>query len=282
MRRLTLLAAFLLAVASARAGDLQILFPLYSYPNWYQPASYIWDDVAAAASTVPITAIINPNNGPDGGAPNSDYVHGMGDLAAGGVTMIGYVYTSYGNTTLRPLADIKTDIDLYDQFYTGVSGIFLDEVSSDSADVAYYQAIYDYIQAKPNLTKVFANPGTNTDEGYISGPAADTTVIFENTSGWSGYVPDSYVVNYSNQKFAGLFLNIPTVAGMEAAVDLAVERNIGYVFATNDTTPNPFNSLPSYWADEVAYVASVPEPSALAFCAVGALLALRRGRSALT
>ena len=269
--------AFIISALVSRAGasDLQILYPLYSYPNWYDPANYIWDDVAAAAHTVPITAIINPNNGPDGGAPNDDYVHGMADLAAGGVTMIGYVHTSYGNTTARPLADIEKDIDLYSADYSGVSGIFLDEVSSDPALISYYKQIYDYIHAKPNLTKVFANPGTNTPEGYVT-QTAETTVIFENTGGWSSYVPDSYVATDPKSKFASLMLNVPTVQQMKSSIDLAVARNVGFVFVTDDITPNPFDTLPSYWNAEVAYIASVPEPSAAALGGVGALLLIRR------
>ena len=43
----------LIAVGSGRAVDMQILLPLYSYPNWYAgAAAYQWDDVAAAASQV--------------------------------------------------------------------------------------------------------------------------------------------------------------------------------------------------------------------------------------
>jgi hypothetical protein len=41
--------------------------------------------VAATASQVPITAIINSNSGP----PNSDYIHGLDELFAASVTMLG-------------------------------------------------------------------------------------------------------------------------------------------------------------------------------------------------
>lgn len=100
---------------TAEAGDLSILLPLYSYPNWYDgPSAYLWDDVAATGSSVPITAIINVNNGPGGGGPNSDFLRGLADLRAGGVSMIGYVFTKYGDTSARPLAEIKADIDLWE------------------------------------------------------------------------------------------------------------------------------------------------------------------------
>ena len=64
-----------------------MLIPLYSYPNWYDPGSYIWDDVAAAASQISVTAVINPSNGP-GDPPNADYQLGISDLRDAGVTTL--------------------------------------------------------------------------------------------------------------------------------------------------------------------------------------------------
>ncbi len=274
-------------VVHAQAGDLSILLPLYSYPNWYAgSAAYLWDDVAAAAATVPITAIINVNNGPDGGPPNSDYVQGLTDLRNGGVSMVGYVFTKYGDTTQRSLAAIKADIDLWETQFSahGIGGIFLDEVSNDPAKVAYYKSIYDYIQTKPHLTRVITNPGINTPEAYLTAPTADTTVIYENRTGWSSYVPDAYVANYSRNRFSALCLEIPTTAAMRTAVDLAHQRNVGYLYVTDDTPGvngfgNPFDSLPSYWAVDVSYLASIPEPSAWLLLCIGIVgCALAPGR----
>ena len=79
------------AVASRSAfsacSSSEMLIPLYSYPNWYDPESYIWDDVAAAASQISITAIINPGNGPGSCPPNIDYQRGISDLRDAGVTI---------------------------------------------------------------------------------------------------------------------------------------------------------------------------------------------------
>ena len=43
--------------------------------------------------------------------------------------------------------------------------------------------------------------------------------------------------------------------GSESYVELARTRNIGCVFITDDTLENPWNTLPEYWEDEVAFVA---------------------------
>ena len=81
-----LVGAALLPNQGAQAAELQVLIPWYNYPNHWVPESYLWDDLAASASQVPITAIVNPANGPGVGGPNADYLVGMAELASGGVT----------------------------------------------------------------------------------------------------------------------------------------------------------------------------------------------------
>ena len=236
---------------------LEILIPLYSYPTWWQPQSYVWDDVAAANAAVPITAIVDPANGPGGGGPNADYLVGLADLRSGGVTMLGYAYTSYG---ARPAADVKADIDVWSDQWTayGVSGIFLDEAAPGSATLDYYEDLYHYVLSKPGLTRVVVNPGTTADEGYLSRPAASVVVGFENTAtAWEAYVPPAYQSSYAPSHFSALVHTVPDAAVMQHAVDLAARRRFGYVFVTDDTMPNPWDTLPAFWTAEVSYVAAL-------------------------
>jgi hypothetical protein len=245
----------LFLVLSAQAADLRMLVPLYSYPNWYDPPNYIWDDIAAAATNIPITAIINPNDGPNGGPPNGDYVVGLDTLRSNGVTMLGYVYTSYG---VRPLTNVFPDVDLYDQHFD-IDGIFVDEAASGTNQLDYYQALYDYIKSRTNLhaATVVINPGTTADEGYLTRPACDTAVIFENDTGWPGYTTDTYVANYPSARFAALFYDAPNAGAMRTNIDLAVQRNITFVYSTDDNGDNPWDELPTYWLDEVNYVREI-------------------------
>ena len=240
------------ATPTPTAGQpLGILIPLYNYPTWWDAATYLWDDVAAAQSRVPITAIINPNSGPDGGPPNSDYTQGLTTLRTAGVKMIGYVSTNYGN---RDINLVKADIDLYATHYT-LNGIFLDETANGADKLSYYTTLYQYIKSKSGLTQVVLNPGTQIVESYISQPAGDTAVIFENGSGWPGYVPDAYVRNYPAKRFAMLAYSVADTATMRSYVNLARARNVGYVYITNDGGANPWDTLPTYWAAFVDYVA---------------------------
>ncbi|MFH0879027.1 MAG: spherulation-specific family 4 protein [Lentisphaerota bacterium] len=237
---------------TAWAVDLRILIPLYSYPEWYTPSSYLWNDVALAGQRVPITAILNPDDGPGTGFPNSDYQVGMSNLWAGGVTMVGYVFTSYGarNPNL-----VKADIAAYGS-NSMMRGIFLDEAASGTNQLAYYQDLYAFIHARTNLATVILNPGTTIAGEYLSSPAADIAVIFENDTGWPSYVADAYVRSYSPHRFSALFYDVPTLETMQTNVDLAVQRNVGWVYATDDAGANPWDRLPVYWTQLVDYVHS--------------------------
>ena len=61
---------------------------------------------------------------------------------------------------------------------------------------------------------------------------------------------------------------------MEADVAFAAHNNVGYVYVTDQTLPNPYAQLPSYWNQEVTAIAgaSVPEPGSMAIMASGCML----------
>ncbi len=247
----------------ARGALLEIMIPLYLYPEWWDPASYAWDEVAAANQQAPVTAIINPNNGPDGGPPNEDYQYGLQELQAAGVGMIGYVYTLYGE---RPLAEVKQDVDLYNVHFSayGVTGIFVDEVpprghANSGPKLAYYQELYAYIHSRSDLEWVVLNPGAPIAKRYLDEGAGDTAVIFEDHSAlWPPYQPDPWVRNYPAERFALLIHEVPDIETARSHIDLAVARNIRYLYLTNDGADgNPWDELPSFWEEEVAYVAQL-------------------------
>ena len=276
--RTSLAPALVLAtLLSAAAGggitspnELRILLPLYAYPEWWDAPAYRWDEVAAQGANAPITAILNPDNGPGIGFPNSDYVVGMADLAGGGVRMIGYVYTSYG---ARPLTNVFADIDAY-AASTNITGIFVDECASGTNLLAYYTQVYAHVRGTPGLDLVVVNPGTHIAEAYLSAPAADVAVIFENESGWTNYVADGYVAGLPPSRFAALPFAVPDAAGMESAVDLAVQRNVGWIYVTDDDLPNPWDAIPPYWTNLAALVAAYRRTAAAGVASTGAQLRL--------
>ena len=50
---------------------------------------------------------------------------------------------------------------------------------------------------------------------------------------------------------------------MRSYIDMAVVRNIGYIYVTDDSPSSddadPWNSLPSYWQDEIDYIQSLTD-----------------------
>lgn len=258
---LTLLSTSLVVCSAKQqvnTTEVKLLVPLYSYPTWYNQETYFWPEVVKAAKKVPITAVINPNNGPGGGPPNQDYVKGLEDLRKANMNILGYVATNYGK---RNIAEVKADIDIYNTHYD-IEGIFLDEAASGADKLDYYQEIYNYIKNLPNLETVILNQGTHPDEGYLTKPAGDIAIIFENYStAWPEYKPSSYVSNYDAKRFSCLIHTVPDAATMKSHIDRAVERNVQYVYITDDSPDNPdkdpWNSLPSYWQEEVNYIQSL-------------------------
>ena len=251
-----------IASSLERHSKLQILLPLYIYPNWYDKNKYVWKQVTAAAKKVPIVVIINPNNGPDRAAPNSDYQQGIRDLHQAGIKVMGYVPTNYAK---RDLQAVEADIDLYIKHFN-IEGIFLDEATSTQNKHSYYQQIYRYIKSRSLSNNshqrdytVIINPGVAVDEAYLSQPVADTIAIFENyQKAWNSYRPPSYINKYHPQNFAALIHTTANRKLLKSTLDRVAKSRIGYVYVTNDTPDtidrNPWDSLPEYWQAEVNYI----------------------------
>jgi hypothetical protein len=85
-------------------------------------------------------------------------------------------------------------------------------------------------------------------------------VTFEEGTGYSNYVTDAWALERAATNFSHLCYAITTPAAMSNCVTLAVARNVGWVFATHDVLPNPWDTLPPYWTAEVALIESLNRP----------------------
>ncbi len=89
---------------------------------------------------------------------------------------------------------------------------------------------------------------------------------------YPGYSPSPWNLSYDAGHFANLVYDVPTAAAMQADINQAVADHAGNAFVTDDTLPNPYDTLPSYWDQEVAAIKaqnSVPEPGTLTLFACG-------------
>jgi hypothetical protein len=236
---------------AAQAAQLEIVVPAYFYPS----TGSDWNQLNAAAAKVPITAIMNPFNGP-GNFLDSNYVAAVNAFRAAGGRVIGYVHTSY---TARPLEQVLADIDRYDAWYA-IDGIFVDEMANTgpAERLNYYRDIYNHVKAIDPNWEVMGNPGTTTLEEYLTWPTADRLMVFENVgANYPGYAPSGWNFSYDSTHFVHLVHTEPSAANMLSHLSLALQRNAGGIYVTDDVLPNPWDRLPVYWNALVEAVATI-------------------------
>lgn len=217
-------------------------------PSYFYPGAK-WTQMEEAVPKVGV-AIINPNSGP-GASLDQAYADQVKKSQAAGLTVLGYVHTSYGS---RDAATVKAEVDKYYSWY-GVDGIFFDEVSTDcSMATSYYADLQAYVKAKTAPSMVIINPGTQTNECYMS--VADIVVNFEGSykSYVSNYSAPSWVSNYAPDRFWHLVYSASSTRALDRAMSLSKSRGAGWVYVTPDELPNPWDTLPtgSYWSQELS------------------------------
>jgi hypothetical protein len=194
---------------------------------------------ASAAKTHSI--IVNPSNGP-GTKVDANYKTYIAKAQAAGIKVLGYVATTWG---ARAASAVKSDIDKWYSYYN-VEGIFFDEGAVASNKVSYYQDITNYVKSKSSKNFVMFNPGAYYQtSAYV--PIADSHMVWENAySAYSSFSMPSWVRNYPASKFCHVVHTTPS-SKMTNAVSLAQQRNVGYLFVTDDVMANPYDVMPTYW-----------------------------------
>jgi hypothetical protein len=232
-----------------------MLVPLYVDPG------SAWDElITAAASGVEIIAIINPDNGPVSSGPDSSYTTYMQKFANAGITMVGYVHTSYAS---RAASDVIADIDLYNSKYPGLAGIFVDEVATAASDVSYYQQLYTHIMGISGYVHDILNPGTQPDEGYVA--VSTNIVIFEdvasnlksNFASWVKCAPSSAEKAGYKYRFSGIAY---AASSSEVSSLLSTMEGIGMgmVYVTDGSDACcVYNNLAAYFTQEAADIAAL-------------------------
>jgi hypothetical protein len=274
------------APAGGSAGDLSLLVPAYFEPGTggAEGRADGWAQLAEAAGKVGITAIFNPNDGPDSIADPS-YVAALSEFRLAGGKVVAYIDTAYGSL---PISAAEGQIAAYLEQYPGlIDGFFLDAMSRLDSEEKYYQQLYRDIKSESASYRVIGNPGVNTAESYLSAGAADSLVTFEQSAAsYRAAAPASWTRGYSAAAFGNLIYGESAASGMMGDIALAQNRGVEYVYVTDETmnpaTGDLYTRLPSYWNAEAAAVgAEMPEPSSLVLMASGLLAvaaAMRLGR----
>ena len=221
------------------ATSTGIMIPLYTYPGG------TWDQVIAAKTahpSVPIVAIINPNNGP-GSARDSIYASGIQELQSAGVVVIGYVYTLYGS---RSASAVNADIDRYDSFYPQIQGIFFDEMTNTVGDENYYRNLSNYAKSV-GFSFTVGNPGTDIISSYVG--TMDNIIIYETGGLPSLSILGGWHTGYDKSNFSYLSYGVGT---LDTAFVDSSSNYVSYMYITNDNLSNPWDSVTPYFMDLAA------------------------------
>ena len=224
------------ATAAAPVGTI---VPLYT-----EPGDSSWNGIVEAKQAhpkVPVIAIVNPADGP-GSSRSTAYTSGIAKLQGAGIKVIGYVATGY---TANSIASVEAKIDQWKSFYPTLQGIFFDEQSNQAADVPYYRTVSQYAKSQ-GLTFTVGNPGQDTAEAFVG--ALDVMLIYE-TDG----VPTTAQMGGWHTKYPlSNFGIIPYATPFNASFVATARKYVGYIYLQNDDLPNPWDSLPPYFADLLA------------------------------
>ena len=250
MRALWLSLTLLLVAAPSRAAEpatspVRLLVPAYFYPG--VKGMDEWKRLAKAAKDVPIVAIANPASGP-GQRQDPAYVAALKLAQDAGVTVIGYVSTSYAK---RELADVKADIDGWLKLYPSIDGFFFDEQASGKESVPFYQTVAAHARERRKETNclIVTNPGTTCAKEYLAPfTGINIACLHENSTGFDQYRRPEWARDLP----AAQIYNEPSLKQMREHMKAAAEKGIGYIYVTDATGVNPWDRLPTYWELEVA------------------------------
>src|SRR2546425_23353 len=205
---------------------------------------------------VPIVAKVNPSNGP-GTAPDATHLNGFNKLKAAGITVLGYVSTGYARDPNKSIAISEGKIDAYKNWYN-LDGIFFDEISNNAADAPYYSTVSNYAKNVDGMKMTVCNPGTSIPQSDVG--VCDTFEIYESAglASTSTLQSRTFYPNYDKHSFYMLAHTTNSIIQTDVTDRIPY---VGYMYITNDVEPNPYDTIPPYFLNEVAYLdTGLPTP----------------------
>lgn len=236
-----IVAAPLVATHSASAATTSktgVMIALYTYPG------STWDVVANAKlahPSVPVVAIINPNNGP-GSSRDPNYVSGIQELHAAGIVVLGYDATGYASNSA---SSVKSVMNTWKSLYN-IDGIFFDEMANWSGEESYYSGLTSYAKSL-GYTMTVGNPGTDTIPSYIG--TVDNLMIYENPGIPPLSALEGWHTNYDKSNFSMIAFGVNSISTSFLS---SASNYVGYIDLTNDVLDNPYDTVPPYFGTLVA------------------------------
>src|SRR2546427_3848512 len=234
----------------AATSNSGIVIPLYTYPTDGSWAASL--QAKNAHPNVAIIAIISPSDGP-GGSSDSNYVQGVKNFQAAGIIVIGYVATGYAS---HGMSDLDAQISRYKNWYS-VNGIFFDDMANNQGNENYYSTLNTYVKSL-GMTYTMGNPGATTLKSYIG--TLDSIIIYESAGTPSLSYPAfaTFYPSYSKSNFGFLAYSVPS---LDTSFETSTSTYVQWMYITNDGLSNPWDTLPSYFMNEVAALDAGPQSS---------------------
>ncbi|MDE1815054.1 MAG: fibronectin type III domain-containing protein [Thaumarchaeota archaeon] len=231
------------AAFASSSSQTGIMIPLYTYPTDSSWTTVI--NVKNAHPNVPMIVIADVSGSGAGTSIDSNFLQGINNLKAAGITVLGYDDTAYGS---RAVSQVETEASNWYNWYH-VNGIFFDEMNNVPGGESYYSNLSSYVKSL-GMTMTVGNPGTTTLTSYVG--TVDNIVIYESTGLPSLSLLLSSVFNgiYAKSDFS--FISY-SVSSMPSSSYLSSASNdVEYLYITNAGGSNPYDVLPSYFSTEVA------------------------------
>ncbi len=227
-----------------------LLVPAYFYPAGKGLKE--WDRLIASGRKATILAIANPASGP-GEKPDPLYAAVLTRADKAGIVLIGYVSTRYAK---RPAEQIVEDMARWHRFYPEVRGFFLDEQASAAAKVPFYADLAAHARRILPGARIVANPGTTCEQAYLARKTADVFGLFEGpAAAFSGWRPPRWADDAPGDHVAAIVYDVPRPDAMHRVLAESRDRNVGMIYVTDARGENPYDRLPTYWEDEVKFIA---------------------------
>lgn len=246
-------------------GSHGMIIPLYIYPS-SPVGTDAWTAVAeilADYPTLSIIAIVNPANGP-GERVDNRYRRSIRRLVDRGVVVVGYVATTYG---ARPLPEVVRDIERWDQFYPGLTGIFFDEVEpGDDTDAWERDGRRRVAQAvavarQSGYPLIIGNTGRPVAADHFAEDLFDIVIIYENNQ-W----PPASAIGAGFPTARGLAIRSGALIYGDSVWDkhrfVRAAGRLGYIFVNDHTrdmtraSEYAWNYLPDNLDEQAAILAS--------------------------
>ena len=198
----------------------------------------MWNQLAQAAPKIPLRVVVNVANGP-GTQIDLQYQAVVALLADSGAQLLGYIHTSYGT---RPIDTIRQHAQRWKTFYPQIQGIFLDEVSTQAVHVPYYDSVVRMLR-QAGWQPIVLNCGIFPPDTLVH--MADGVIFFEQDgTTWQRYGPP---VNHWGSKGIAIVHTISWTALRTFGSEIQQGKFGSWLYFTDDTMPNPYDRLPSYW-----------------------------------